>query len=168
MTTSGRARHALHFSLSSSSSPASTSIQNLANCVKMSTKSVFILGTGFIGGSVLQGLLDEGYAVTALSRNDDKAKVLHELGVKTVKGSLSDDAIIRKTVLEHDVSLPLLRIRPPLTAEQIIIHAATADDEPSVKSILRGLSERPQDGPVATYIHTSGSKCMRLGLRSSA
>lgn len=71
--------------------------------------TVFLLGTGYIGGSILTALLDEGrYAVTALSRSDDKAKVLQGLGVKTVKGSLDDEDGIVKAVLEHEVRWRLL------------------------------------------------------------
>lgn len=69
-------------------------------------ESVFLLGTGYIGGSILQGLLEEGYAVTALSRSPDKAKKLEQLpGVQTVIGSLDSEEVIVKAVLEHDVSL---------------------------------------------------------------
>ncbi|ORY89733.1 hypothetical protein BCR35DRAFT_300173 [Leucosporidium creatinivorum] len=105
-------------------------------------KSVFLLGTGYIGGSILQGLLNEGYAVTALSRSPDKAKELEKLqGVTTVIGSLDSEEVIVKAVLEHD----------------IIIHAATADDLPSVKAILEGLSQRAESASPAVYIHTSGT-----------
>jgi len=77
-------------------------------------KRVFLLGTGYIGGSILQGLLDAGYAVTALSRSPDKAKELEKLpGVQTVIGSLDSEDVIVKAVLEHDVSIstPLQRSR---------------------------------------------------------
>jgi hypothetical protein len=49
---------------------------------------------GYIGGSVLQRLLDhpkrESFEITALVRSADKAKLLNTLGVKTVVASLSD------------------------------------------------------------------------------
>lgn len=45
-----------------------------------------------------------------------------------------------KATLEHD----------------IIIHAATADDEDSVRSIVKGLSQKPKDAK-SVYIHTSGT-----------
>jgi hypothetical protein len=49
---------------------------------------------GYIGGSVLQRLLDhpkrDTFEITALVRGADKAKLLNTLGVKTVVASLSD------------------------------------------------------------------------------
>lgn len=132
--------------------------------------AVFLLGTGYIGGSILTALLDEGrYAVTALSRSDDKAKVLQGLGVNTVKGSLDDEDVIVKAVLEHEVSWRLLldAAKRELTSAclmQIIIHAATADDAPSVKAILKGLAQRSPSAPPATYIHTSGVSCLPFAL----
>ena len=86
-------------------------LQQLSN--RMGKTSLLLLGTGFIGGSVLAGLLDEGkYEITALSRSDDKAKKLHELGVKTIKGSL-DDEIIVKAAKEHDVGACLHETTQP-------------------------------------------------------
>jgi hypothetical protein len=49
---------------------------------------------GYIGGSVLQRLLDhpkrDTFEITALVRNADKAKLLNTLGVNTIVASLSD------------------------------------------------------------------------------
>lgn len=59
----------------------------------MSSKQrIFFTGaTGYIGGAVLQRLLQDGtFEITALVRNADKAKKLNELGIKTVVGSLDD------------------------------------------------------------------------------
>ncbi|BGP17091.1 hypothetical protein JCM10213_006879 [Rhodosporidiobolus nylandii] len=104
--------------------------------------SVFILGTGFIGGSVLQGLLDEKkYEIAALCRDDRKADKLKELGVRPVRGELSSDEVISTEAAKAD----------------IIFHIATADDLPSVKSILKGLEQRPAEKKPAIYIHTSGT-----------
>lgn len=41
------------------------------------------------------------------------------------------------------------------------MHIATADDLPSVKSILKGLEKRDKSKPRAIYIHTSGSESAR-------
>ncbi|GAA5911860.1 hypothetical protein JCM6882_005220 [Rhodosporidiobolus microsporus] len=106
-------------------------------------KSLFLLGTGFIGGSVLTALLEkkQEYAISALSRDDEKSEKLKQLGVRPVKGSLDDDEVIAKEAAEADV----------------ILHIATADDLPSVKSILKGLGQRDPSKPPAIYIHTSGT-----------
>ncbi|BGP17093.1 hypothetical protein JCM10213_006877 [Rhodosporidiobolus nylandii] len=104
--------------------------------------TVFVLGTGFIGGSVLQALLDEKkYEIAALCRDDKKADKLKELGVRPVKGELDSDEVISKESAKAD----------------IIFHMATADDLPSVKSILKGLEQRPASAKPAIYIHTSGT-----------
>ena len=70
------------------------------------TKSVFILGTGFIGGSVLAALLDQKdrYEISALCRDDKKAKKLEELGVRPVMGELASDDVISKEAEQNDVS----------------------------------------------------------------
>lgn len=70
------------------------------------TKSVFILGTGFIGGSVLAALLDEKdrYEISALCRDEKKAKKLEELGVRPVMGELASDDVISKEAEQSDVS----------------------------------------------------------------
>lgn len=72
------------------------------------TKSVFILGTGFIGGSVLSTLLQEKdrYEISALCRDEKKAKKLEELGVRPVMGELASDDVISKEAEQNDVSAP--------------------------------------------------------------
>ncbi|BGP08980.1 hypothetical protein JCM10049v2_004834 [Rhodotorula toruloides] len=106
------------------------------------SKSLFLLGTGFIGGSVLVALLDKGeYTISALCRDEKKADRLREMGVRPVMGELSSDEVISKEAAASD----------------IIMHIATADDLSSVKSILKGLSQRDSSKPPAIYIHTSGT-----------
>ncbi|MCO4745840.1 MAG: NAD(P)-dependent oxidoreductase [Proteobacteria bacterium] len=46
-------------------------------------------GTGFIGGHLIERLVAEGHAVTALVRSPHKAKRLEELGVTLLPGDLS-------------------------------------------------------------------------------
>ncbi|GAA6058918.1 hypothetical protein JCM10212_002870 [Sporobolomyces blumeae] len=110
----------------------------------MSTTSkptLFLVGTGFIGGTILTDLLREDkYAISALSRDENKADKLKELGVRPVMGSLDGDVLVEEAA-----------------KADVIIHAATADDQPSVKSILKGLSQRPKDKSPAIYVHTSGT-----------
>lgn len=48
--------------------------------------SLFLVGTGFIGGTLLTDLLaSKKYKISALTRKDDQAKKLEELGVRPIK-----------------------------------------------------------------------------------
>ncbi|GAA6028217.1 hypothetical protein JCM8097_006922 [Rhodosporidiobolus ruineniae] len=108
----------------------------------MPSRTVFLLGAGFVGGSVLQALLEDGsYAISVLNRDPEKADKLKELGVRPVEGSLHDDEVTSREAAQAD----------------IVLHIATADDLPSVQSILKGLEQRDQSKPPAIYIHTSGT-----------
>ncbi|KAM0755789.1 NAD(P)-binding protein [Meredithblackwellia eburnea MCA 4105] len=103
---------------------------------------VFLLGVGYIGGSVLQTLLHEKkYNISALVRDQAQAEKLKSMGVTPVLGSLDDDELIVKKTLESE----------------IIIQTATASHQASVKSILTGLAQRPKDAKPAYFIHTSGA-----------
>lgn len=113
-----------------------------------SKPTLFLVGTGFIGGTLLTSLLKEGkHEIAALSRSEDKANKLKELGVRPVMGSLDDEILVEESA-----------------KADIIIHAATADDQPSVKSILKGLAQRPKDKSPAIYIHTSGTGILTVPL----
>ncbi|KAI9463255.1 hypothetical protein BJY52DRAFT_1350476 [Lactarius psammicola] len=107
---------------------------------------IFITGaTGYIGGSVLQRLLDhpktDTFEITALARNADKAKLLNTLGIDTVVTSLSD----------------LDKLTELAAASDVIIHTADADDQKAAKALLRGLKARhDKTGKIPIYIHTSG------------
>ncbi|KAI0360216.1 NAD-P-binding protein [Trametes cingulata] len=104
-------------------------------------------GTGYIGGSVLQRLLDhpdhENFDITALVRNAEKAKLLEtRFGVKTVLGSLQDlDKLSALTENAH-----------------VVIHTADCDDIDAIKAILNGLKKRHEKtGDLPILIHTSGT-----------
>ncbi|KAF7945007.1 uncharacterized protein EAE97_005640 [Botrytis byssoidea] len=60
-------------------------------------KQVFLIGPRFIGGEILD-LLVEGsrYEITVLVRRQAAAEKLEKLGVKTIRGSLSDSEIIAR------------------------------------------------------------------------
>lgn len=111
----------------------------------MSTgKQVFLIGPGFIGGEILDILLEEKYEVTVLARRAEAAQQLESLGAKTVKGSLSDSEVITKQAAASDIT----------------IHTATADDLPSVEAVLKGIKQRTDSGKKAIYIHTSGASLL--------
>ncbi|EPE24091.1 NAD(P)-binding Rossmann-fold containing protein [Glarea lozoyensis ATCC 20868] len=104
--------------------------------------SVFLLGSGFIGLEILKELIAEEYKVTTLVRREDAQKRLETMGSKTIHGSLDDADLIRDATASHD----------------IIIHAATADHEPSAMSILDGIAKSDKRGQI--YIHTSGCSAL--------
>jgi nucleoside-diphosphate-sugar epimerase len=108
-------------------------------------KQLFLVGPGYIGGEILDLLLQEDYEVTVLARRQEAADELIKLGAKVVKGSLSNlDVITRQASLSD-----------------IVIHTATADDLPSVEAILQGIAQGSQSAsspPI--YIHTSGASLL--------
>jgi len=108
---------------------------------------IFYTGaTGYIGGSVLQRLLDhpkrDAFEITALVRNADKAKVLNNLGVNTVVASLFDFDKVAELSANANV----------------VINTADSDNLEAVKAILRGLKlHHDKTGGVPIFIHTSGT-----------
>lgn len=108
---------------------------------KTMAKKLLLIGPGYIGLTVLDNLLQDGYEVTALVRRQEAADGLAKAGVKTVLGRLEDHDIISKQTALSD----------------IVIHTATADDMPSVKAVIDGIRERVSQGAKTIYIHTSGT-----------
>ncbi|THH08289.1 hypothetical protein EW146_g9044 [Bondarzewia mesenterica] len=112
-----------------------------------STTHIFMTGvTGYIGGSVLQRLLShpksETFQITALVRNEEKAKKLQSIGIKTVIASLDD----------------LDQLADLAAAANVVIQTANADHLPAAKAILSGIRQRHEKtGEVPIFIHTSGT-----------
>jgi nucleoside-diphosphate-sugar epimerase len=109
-----------------------------------SSKSVFLIGPGFIGREVLDLLLAETYDVTALTRRKSYAEELAESGAKTVIGSLDDTELITKTSIAND----------------IVIHTATADHIESVEAVIAGIEQRAKNNKTTIFIHTSGTSLL--------
>ena len=105
-------------------------------------RSVFLLGSGFIGLEILKELLAEGYDVTTIVRREEARARLEKMGSKTILGSLDDDHLIQDAASSAD----------------IIIHTATADHKPSAMSILDGIAKSGKTGQI--YIHTSGCSAL--------
>ncbi|KAI0767998.1 NAD-P-binding protein [Trametes elegans] len=110
--------------------------------------TVFLAGaTGYIGGSVLQRLLQhpnaKNFAIISLVRNVEKAKLLEkDFGVKTVIGSLQD----------HDKLANLAE------NAHVVFQVASSDDIDATKAILSGLKRRHEKtGDLPLLIHTSGT-----------
>lgn len=107
---------------------------------KMSSRSVFVVGPGFIGQEIIGHLLKENYTVTALVRSDSAASALQRIGVNTISGTLNDKDIITQQVVQSD----------------IVFHTAGADDVPSASAVVAGIQQRAAQDKETTYIHTSG------------
>jgi nucleoside-diphosphate-sugar epimerase len=71
---------------------------------------------GYIGGSVLQRLLDhperDTFEITALVRSIDKAKLLNTLGINTVVASLADLDKLTEFAAASDVVIHTVIILP--------------------------------------------------------
>jgi len=98
---------------------------------------VFVTGaTGYIGGSVAEALVRNGFAVSGLARNKEKADFLESRGISPVLGELDDSEILAMAAADAEV----------------IISAANSDHKASVEAILKAIV-----GTGKTFIHTSGS-----------
>ncbi|KAJ6099685.1 hypothetical protein N7467_001220 [Penicillium canescens] len=106
-------------------------------------RSVFLIGPGFIGGEILDLLLQENYNITTLVRRQSAVADFDKLGVKTVIGTLDDDTITKQVAVSD-----------------IVFHTATADHLPSVQAVLEGIRERENQGLETIYIHTSGASLL--------
>lgn len=106
-------------------------------------KTLFLVGPGLIGSSLLLKLktLRPDLKLHALTRRDDQAAELTELGITPIKGSLTDVQLIQDWAAKAD----------------IIIHTASADHDTSVSAIVAGLQSRSANAPRAIYIQTSGN-----------
>ena len=100
---------------------------------------VFITGaTGYIGGSVAEGLVASGHRVVGLVRSteDTKASQLRDRGIEPFVGDLNDPETLARGALAADA----------------VIHAANADHPGSVVTLLAALERTGK-----TFIHTTGS-----------
>ena len=99
--------------------------------------NIFITGaTGFIGGSVANRLLVEGYKVRGLVRTEAQAMRLAKLGIEPILGTLADVDILTREAKRADA----------------VINAASSDNRPAVEALLNALA-----GSGKVFIHTSGS-----------
>ncbi len=101
-------------------------------------KKVLITGiTGYIGGTVAKKLLEKGYRVAGLVRNEQHTAELASLGIECIKGTIHDEAVLSAAISGADA----------------LIHTAdSADDAYAADSMIRAL-----EGSGKTFIFTSGS-----------
>jgi nucleoside-diphosphate-sugar epimerase len=100
---------------------------------------VFVTGaTGYIGGSVAEGLVASGHEVVGLVRPTESAKasLLKGRGIEPVLGHLDDSETLTNTALAADA----------------VVHAANADHPGAVVTLLAALERSGK-----TLIHTTGS-----------
>jgi nucleoside-diphosphate-sugar epimerase len=107
-------------------------------------KLALIIGPGFIGWNVLDLLVQEGYHVSALVRRKQHADEIAKCGASPILGDLNDTALITQKTSVSD----------------IVFHSAGADHRASIEAVLKGMSERAQQGRTTIYIHTSGAKVL--------
>jgi len=112
----------------------------------MSTKIFYIGASGYIGGPALAKILEhpkrKDFDITVLIRDFSKAPGFESLGLKPVKGSMSDFDLLERLSSESD----------------IVFQMANADDLDATKAILKGLKKRFEiKKEPATLIHTSGT-----------
>lgn len=99
--------------------------------------NVFITGAaGFIGGSVANRFMREGYKVRGLVRTQAQARRVEELGIEAVIGTLDDREILMREARRADA----------------VVNAASSDHLASVEALLDGLEHSGKP-----FIHTSGS-----------
>jgi len=99
--------------------------------------NVFLLGAaGYIGGSIATVLRAAGHEVRGLVRSAERAAEVRAHGIEPVLGTLADAELIARSARAADA----------------VVHAANADDRPSVEAILGALA-----GTGKPFIHTSGS-----------
>jgi nucleoside-diphosphate-sugar epimerase len=98
---------------------------------------VFVTGAGgYIGGSLAAALLRDGHAVSGLTRSAASAAALEKRGIKAVRGTLDDAAVLAEAAGAADVT----------------VNAASADHRGAAEAMLGALA-----GSGKTFLHTSGS-----------
>ncbi len=99
--------------------------------------NVFITGaSGYIGGSIAERLIAEGYRVSGLVRTDEKADLLKERGIIPVKGTLDNVDVLSQAAQAADA----------------VIHTANADHPGSTFTLVAALERSGK-----LLITTSGS-----------
>jgi 3-hydroxyisobutyrate dehydrogenase len=90
---------------------------------------VAFLGTGLLGGAMVEGMLRRGSTVTVWNRTESKARSLERFGAKVAKsaGDAVDGAEFVQMTLPDDevVDAMIAQIRPRLSAGAIVIDHST-------------------------------------------
>jgi nucleoside-diphosphate-sugar epimerase len=106
----------------------------------MTIRKVFITGiNGYIGGTIAQLLLKQGYEVSGLVRNPAHVAPLAAAGIRTITGTIDNAPSLRAAAQEADA----------------VIHTANVNDPYSIDTLIDALK-----GTNKTLIHTSGSSIL--------
>ncbi|RCV47607.1 NAD-dependent epimerase/dehydratase family protein [Marinitenerispora sediminis] len=98
---------------------------------------LFVTGaTGYIGGSVAAGLIENGHRVRGLTRSAEQAERLRAHGVEPVVGALDDLALLTREAERADA----------------VVNAADSDHHGAVAALAAALT-----GTGKALLHTSGS-----------
>ncbi|KAG2176105.1 hypothetical protein INT43_005338 [Umbelopsis isabellina] len=112
------------------------------------TVSIYLSGaTGFIGGSILNALLEskEDYSITVLVRSEEKAKAFNKMGIKTVIGDLDSSDLISEQAFKSD----------------LVITAANCDHLGEAKAVVAGLQRKLKEtGKRGILLQTSGTSIL--------
>ncbi|AZF64130.1 NAD-dependent epimerase/dehydratase family protein [Pseudomonas sp. LBUM920] len=99
--------------------------------------SIFLTGAnGYVGGTVALRLINAGYAIRGLVRDEEKARQVQALGIEPVIGNLDDLALLAKEARAADG----------------VIHTADSDHLGAVQTFIQALA-----GSGKPLLHTSGS-----------
>jgi nucleoside-diphosphate-sugar epimerase len=100
----------------------------------------FVVGaTGYVGSHVARRLLEAGFAVTGLSRNEKGDEALVKLGVAPIRGDAEAEDVINAAARDADATI---------FAPQLLL-------EPEQKAVLQILAAL--EGSGKTFIFTSGT-----------
>lgn len=106
----------------------------------MTIRKVFITGiNGYIGGTIAQLLLKQGYEVSGLVRNPVHVAPLTAAGIRTITGTIDNAPLLMAAAKEADA----------------VIHTASVNDPYSIDTLTAALK-----GTGKTLIHTSGSSVL--------
>jgi len=106
---------------------------------------VFVVGaTGVLGWRAVRDLVKAGHDVTAVSRSDEKGRMLRDLGATPVKVDVFDPAAVKDAVAGHDAVCNLATHIPP-TSKMLLPSAWDENDR-----IRREVSRNLVDAALAT------------------
>lgn len=113
---------------------------------------VFVTGaSGYIGGSVAAGLIDNGHDVLGLVRSEERANQVQALGIEPVLGDLDDYDTLKTASAQSDAVISTANAEHRASAEAIsdgLQGSGKAFIQTGGSSILADLSEGHGDGKI--------------------